>query len=60
MDAIDALTHQTIIILIAHRLSTVKNCDQIVLFEQGGVNVKGSYVGLVHGNAQIKAMAGAR
>ena len=43
MGAIDALMHQKTIILIAHRLSTVKNCDQIVLLEQGRVKAKGRY-----------------
>jgi len=58
MGAIDALAHQKTIILIAHRLSTVKNCDQIVLLEQGGIKAKGRYEELVHGNEQFKTMAG--
>jgi ABC-type multidrug transport system fused ATPase/permease subunit len=60
MDAIDALVHQKTIILIAHRLSTVKNCDQIVLLEQGAMKAKVRYDELVHGNAQFRTMAGAR
>ena len=57
MDAIDALAHQKTIILIAHRISTVKNCDQIVLLEQGRVKVKGTYSELSATNEQFKAMA---
>jgi ABC-type multidrug transport system fused ATPase/permease subunit len=59
MKAIDVLAHQKTIILIAHRLSTVKNCDQIVLLEQGAVKAVGRYNELVQGNAQFRTMAGA-
>ena len=57
MNAIDALAHQKTIILIAHRLSTVKNCDQIVLLEQGRMKVKGRYKELIESNAQFKEMS---
>jgi len=57
MDAIDALAHQKTIILIAHRLSTVKNCDQIVLLEQGAIKAKGTFNELTESNAQFKLMA---
>ena len=40
MQSIDALAHKKTIILIAHRLSTVKNCEQIVLLDQGMVKAK--------------------
>lgn len=57
MDAIDALAHQKTIILIAHCLSTVKNCDQIVLLEQGAMKAKGTFNELTESNAQFKLMA---
>jgi ATP-binding cassette, subfamily B, bacterial PglK len=57
MDAIDALAHQKTIILIAHRLSTVKNCDQIVLLEQGAIKAKGTFNELTESNAQFSLMA---
>jgi len=57
MDAIDALAHQKTIILIAHRLSTVKNCDQIVLLEGGGIKAKGTYSELTENNLEFKLMA---
>lgn len=56
MDAIDALAHQKTIILIAHRLTTVKNCDQIVLLEQGTIKAKGTLNELTESNAQFKLM----
>jgi ABC-type multidrug transport system fused ATPase/permease subunit len=56
MDAIVALANQKTIILIAHRLSTVKNCDQIVLLEQGSVQAKGNFNELANSNAKFKFM----
>ena len=57
MEAIDALAHQKTIILIAHRLSTVKNCSQIVLLDQGEVKAKGVYSELMENNLQFRKMA---
>ena len=58
MDAIDTLAHQKTIILIAHRVSTVKNCDQIVLLEQGAIKAIGRYDQLVLEDPQFRSMAG--
>jgi len=38
MSAIDALAGAKTLILIAHRLTTVQNCDQIVRLEQGRID----------------------
>jgi len=57
MEAIDALAHQKTIIIIAHRLSTVKNCNQIVLLEQGMVKAKGTYGELSESSSQFRKMA---
>ena len=35
MDAVDALTKEKTIIMIAHRLKTVRHADQIVVVEKG-------------------------
>lgn len=43
MEAINKLRHDITIILIAHRLSTVKECDQIYLIEKGRVVAQGDY-----------------
>lgn len=43
MDAINKLRNDSTIILIAHRLSTVKECDLIYLMEKGKVIAQGGY-----------------
>lgn len=40
MDAVNNLSQNMTIILIAHRLSTVKNCDKIYLLKNGELNLK--------------------
>lgn len=57
MEAIDAIAQQKTIIIIAHRLSTVKNCNQIVLLDQGKVKAKGVYSELMENNLQFRKMA---
>jgi len=43
MEAINKLRSNLTIVLIAHRLSTVRSCDQIYLMEKGRVLAQGSY-----------------
>ena len=43
MESIEALDRQLTVILIAHRLTTVRNCDRIVVLEQGRICAVGSY-----------------
>lgn len=57
MDAINNLENETTIILIAHRLSTVRQCDLIYLLERGEVKACGSYEQLKISNIQFAAMA---
>ncbi|TDT43459.1 ABC-type bacteriocin/lantibiotic exporter with double-glycine peptidase domain [Halospina denitrificans] len=57
MDAVNALSHDKTIIMIAHRLSTVEKCDQIVLLEQGGITAKGTYNELLNNSAAFQKMA---
>jgi len=41
MDAIDGMSKDITILIIAHRLTTLKNCDQIIeLGENGIINIK--------------------
>lgn len=58
MESIDALSHQKTVILIAHRLGTVKRCDQIVLLEQGRIKAKGTFEELKVMDDQFRAMIG--
>lgn len=43
MAAIDALDRTITVIMIAHRLSTVKRCDRIVLLENGQIARQGTF-----------------
>ena len=43
MQAINNLSHKFTIILIAHRLSTLENCDKILELEYGKVVAEGNY-----------------
>ncbi len=47
MDAIDGLDGALTILIVAHRLSTLKNCDQIVELAAGRVTRQGTYNELV-------------
>jgi ATP-binding cassette subfamily B protein len=49
MDAIDGLDRELTILLIAHRLTTVRRCDTIVQLEHGRVVAKGPYEQLLEG-----------
>ena len=57
MDAIQTLMHTKTIILIAHRITTVQECDRIYLMEQGRIVAQGSYDEMVRENARFRAMA---
>ncbi len=57
MDAIQALMHTKTIILIAHRITTVQECDRIFLMERGRVVAEGGYDELVRENPRFRAMA---
>ena len=57
VDAIRQLSHQKTIITIAHRISTVKDCDVIYVLEEGHISDQGSYQELVARNASFRAMA---
>ncbi|MCC5977794.1 MAG: ABC transporter ATP-binding protein [Salinarimonas sp.] len=58
MDAVYNLGNAKTIILIAHRLSTVRNCDRIFLLDGGEVVAEGTFDELTEGNERFRAMAG--
>ena len=43
MDAVDALTKEKTIIMIAHRLKTVRHADQIAVVEKGRIAQQGTH-----------------
>ncbi|PXX90724.1 ABC transporter ATP-binding protein [Marinobacter vulgaris] len=57
MEAVDKLASQKTIVLIAHRLSTVRECDRIYLMSDGQVVGEGRFDELVRDNAEFSAMA---
>jgi len=57
VDAIKALSHQKTIIMIAHRLTTLKDCDVIYFLEHGRIVDQGTYSELLEKNEQFRAMA---
>lgn len=57
MDAIDRLSHRKTIIIIAHRITTVKVCDEIFLLEAGRIVDQGTYADLMERSARFRAMA---
>lgn len=58
MAAIEGLSGELTIILIAHRLTTVERCDQVIELHQGQVAAQGSYGELLSQSASFRAMAG--
>jgi ABC-type multidrug transport system fused ATPase/permease subunit len=56
MDAVHNLGGKKTIVMIAHRLSTVRDCDRIFLLEQGRVVAQGSYDALVESNAEFRRL----
>jgi ABC-type multidrug transport system fused ATPase/permease subunit len=57
MDAVTNLARRKTIILIAHRLTTVRKCDTIYLLEHGQLVASGAYDTLVKGDKRFRAMA---
>ena len=61
MDAVHNLGHRKTIILIAHRLSTVRECDRIFLLQHGSLSAAGTYHELCNSSDPFRHMAlGAR
>tara|TARA_Y100000992_G_scaffold152205_1_gene101497 strand:+ start:113 stop:1903 length:1791 start_codon:yes stop_codon:yes gene_type:complete len=54
MDAVNNLSKNKTIIMIAHRLSTVKKCDKIFLFEKGELKNEGTFDELLKINENFK------
>ena len=57
MEAVNNLSKSITIILIAHRLNTVKNCDEIFLLEKGELKDKGNFEDLINNNENFRINA---
>ena len=57
MDAVQRLNRELTILLIAHRLSTVRHCDFIVELEQGKLVAQGTYDQLIEQSPSFNRMA---
>lgn len=58
MEATHQLAANRTIVLIAHRLSTVRHCDVIFMMEDGKIVAQGTYAQLAESNTSFRAMAG--
>jgi ATP-binding cassette, subfamily B, bacterial PglK len=57
LEAIENISHLKTMIIIAHRLTTVRKCNKIYLLNNGRIAAHGTYEELMSSNAQFKAMA---
>lgn len=58
MQAMQNLQNQKTIIMIAHRLTTVEDCDKILLMDKGRVLATGTYTELAAKNSLFQRMIG--
>ena len=57
MEAIESLSNKLTLITVAHRISTIENCDMIYFLEDGKIKDYGNFSQLISKNAQFKEMA---
>ena len=57
MDAIHNLMHTKTVILIAHRISTVRECDSIYVLEKGQIAARGTYDNLLETDETFRELA---
>jgi subfamily B ATP-binding cassette protein MsbA len=57
-DAIDKYSQDKITITIAHRLSTVKHADKILVFKKGMIVDSGTHVELFQNSSEYKRLSG--
>lgn len=56
-EAVKALNGQKTLLIIAHRLSTVRDCDSILLLDQGELKAQGTYQYLLGSSPEFRALA---
>lgn len=57
LKAIHSAAQSRTVIMIAHRLNTLKDCDQIYILEKGKIIGKGKYEELINKNKKFREMA---
>jgi len=57
MEAVHRLRHEMTVVLVAHRLSTVRDCDRIYLLEKGHIVEQGTFEDLVARSGGFREMA---
>lgn len=57
MEAIESLSNKLTLIIVAHRITTIENCDMIYFLEEGKIKDYGTYDELITKNSQFKKMA---
>jgi ATP-binding cassette, subfamily B, bacterial PglK len=57
MEAINGFAHRKTLLIIAHRISTLKECDEIFILANGKFIARGTYQELLRSNAEFRAMA---
>jgi ATP-binding cassette, subfamily B, bacterial PglK len=57
MDAIRRLSGERTLIIIAHRLATVRDCDQVHVIQRGSITASGTYAELIASSEQFRRMA---
>lgn len=60
MEALEAAAEVKTLVIIAHRFNTVRNCDTIIMLEEGRVEATGSYEELLQNNDKFRTLATAR
>jgi ABC-type multidrug transport system fused ATPase/permease subunit len=58
MEAIEALPDDKTILIIAHRFSTVRHCDRILVLKQGRAAAMGTWEALTRESDEFRALAG--
>jgi ABC-type multidrug transport system fused ATPase/permease subunit len=57
IDAVHNLSHRKTILIIAHRLTTVRACDQLFLLKDGRLRAQGTYDDLLNADEGFRQMA---
>lgn len=57
MDAVKNLENQVTVIIIAHRVSTLIDCSQIILMDRGKIIARGTYDYLLNTSKEFRALA---